>query len=168
MLLLGRWFSKVSAVAYRKARETVALLIVYFVESMGGVRAVQAYRREERDKELFSGLNVDNRFAQAAGHQQNAFMSGGMRGIGHLATVVVLLFGGWQVMQGNTELGGPPPPRCPRARGRVGNRPRRRARCRRGAPGAGRRGSPPRTCAAALARRRASWRRWSADGRWRA
>jgi ATP-binding cassette subfamily B protein len=105
MLLLGRWFSKVSALAYRKARETVALLIVYFVESMGGVRAVQAYRREPRDRELFAGLNTDNRFAQAKGHQQNAFMSGGMRGIGHLATVVVLLFGGWQVMQGNTELG---------------------------------------------------------------
>ncbi|THV42605.1 ABC transporter ATP-binding protein [Glycomyces buryatensis] len=105
MLMLGRWFSKVSAIAYRKARETVAVLIVYFVESMGGVRAVQAYRREDRDRELFSGLNTDNRFAQAKGHQQNAFMSGGMRGIGHLATVVLLLFGGWQVMQGNTEVG---------------------------------------------------------------
>ncbi|MCC3764835.1 ABC transporter ATP-binding protein/permease [Glycomyces sp. TRM65418] len=105
MLLLGRWFSRVSALAYRRARETVALLIVYFVESMGGVRAVQAYRREERDRELFADLNTDNRFAQAKGHQQNAFMSGGMRAIGHLATVVVLLFGGWQVMQGNTEVG---------------------------------------------------------------
>ncbi|WP_205324893.1 ABC transporter ATP-binding protein [Glycomyces sp. YM15] len=105
MILLGRWFNRVSTLAYRRARETVALLIVYFVESMGGVRAVQAYRREERDRELFAGLNTDNRFAQARGHQQNAFMSGGMRGIGHLATVVVLVFGGWQVMQGNTEVG---------------------------------------------------------------
>lgn len=105
MIMLGRWFNKVSTLAYRRARETVALLIVYFVESMGGVRAVQAYRREERDRELFAGLNIDNRFAQAKGHQQNAFMSGGMRGIGHLATVVVLVFGGWQVMQGNTEVG---------------------------------------------------------------
>ena len=105
MIMLGRWFNRVSTLAYRRARETVALLIVYFVESMGGVRAVQAYRREERDRELFDGLNTDNRFAQARGHQQNAFMSGGMRGIGHLATVVVLAFGGWQVMQGNTEVG---------------------------------------------------------------
>ena len=105
MIMLGRWFNRVSTLAYRRARETVALLIVYFVESMGGVRAVQAYRREERDRELFDGLNTDNRFAQARGHQQNAFMSGGMRGIGHLATVVVLVFGGWQVMQGNTEVG---------------------------------------------------------------
>ncbi len=105
MLLLGRWFSRVSAVAYRKARETVAVLIVYFVESMGGVRAVQAYRREERDREIFGRLNAENRFAQARGHQQNAIMAGGMRGIGHLATVVVLAFGGWQVMQGNTEVG---------------------------------------------------------------
>ncbi|GAB4000284.1 ABC transporter ATP-binding protein [Glycomyces albus] len=105
MLLLGKWFSRVSTIAYRKARETVALLIVYFVESMGGVRAVQAYRREERDREIFGRLNYDNRFAQAKGHQQNAIMAGGMRGIGHLATVVVLLFGGWQIMLGNTEIG---------------------------------------------------------------
>ncbi|WP_307789005.1 ABC transporter ATP-binding protein [Glycomyces salinus] len=105
MLLLGKWFSRVSAIAYRKARETVALLIVYFVESMGGVRAVQAYRREDRDREIFGRLNYDNRFAQAKGHQQNAIMAGGMRGIGHLATVVVLLFGGWQIMLGNTEIG---------------------------------------------------------------
>ena len=105
MLLLARWFSRVSAIAYRRARETVALLIVYFVESTGGIRAVQAYRREERDREIFGRLNQDNRFAQARGHQQNAIMAGGMRGIGHLATVVVLLFGGWQVMLGHTEIG---------------------------------------------------------------
>ncbi|WP_051325973.1 ABC transporter ATP-binding protein [Glycomyces tenuis] len=105
MLGLAKWFSRVSAVAYRKARETVAVLIVYFVESMGGVRAVQAYRREERDRDIFGRLNHENRFAQAKGHQQNAIMAGGMRGIGHLATVVVLAFGGWQVMIGNTEVG---------------------------------------------------------------
>ncbi|MCH7230729.1 ABC transporter ATP-binding protein/permease [Glycomyces sp. L485] len=105
MVMLAKWFSRVSAIAYRRARETVAVLIVYFVESMGGIRAVQAYRREERDKEIFAKLNTDNRHAQAKGHHQNAFMSGGMKGIGHLATVVVLLFGGWQVMQGNTGVG---------------------------------------------------------------
>ncbi|GAB3225973.1 ABC transporter ATP-binding protein [Glycomyces halotolerans] len=105
MLLLAKWFSRVSAIAYRRARETVAVLIVYFVESMGGIRAVQAYRREERDREIFGRLNAENRVAQAKGHQQNAIMAGGMRGIGHLATVVVLLFGGWQVMLGNTEVG---------------------------------------------------------------
>ena len=105
MLMLAKWFSRVSAIAYRKARETVAVLIVYFVESMGGIRAVQAYRREERDREIFAKLNTDNRHAQARGHQQNAVMSGGVRAIGHLATVVVLLFGGWQVMRGNTEVG---------------------------------------------------------------
>jgi ABC-type multidrug transport system fused ATPase/permease subunit len=105
MLLLGNWFRKVSSVAYRRARETVALLIVYFVESMGGIRAVQAYRREDRDRAIFAGLNTDNRHAQAKGHQQNAAMSGGTKAIGHLATVLVLLYGGWRVMQGDTEIG---------------------------------------------------------------
>ena len=41
------------AAAYRRTRETVAALIVQFVESFGGIRAVQAFRREPRNQELY-------------------------------------------------------------------------------------------------------------------
>ena len=38
----------------------VALVIVHFVESMGGIRAAQAFRREARnDVEIFDGVNEE-------------------------------------------------------------------------------------------------------------
>src|SRR5690606_6140561 len=53
LLLFTRWFRRQSAIAYRRATETVALVIVHFVESMPGMRAVQAFRREPRNQEIF-------------------------------------------------------------------------------------------------------------------
>ena len=43
------------------------LVIVHFVETFGGIRAVQAFRREQRNDEIFAGLNDDYRRRQHAG-----------------------------------------------------------------------------------------------------
>jgi ATP-binding cassette, subfamily B, bacterial len=43
-------------VVYRKVHEASALVIVQFVETMTGIRAVQAYRREPRNAEIFGDL----------------------------------------------------------------------------------------------------------------
>ena len=53
LLWLSNWFRHASARAYRRTREAVALVIVHFVESLGGIRAVQAFRREPRNQEIF-------------------------------------------------------------------------------------------------------------------
>jgi ATP-binding cassette subfamily B protein len=53
------WFRRKSALAYRRIRETNALLIVHFVETFGGIRAVQAFRREGRNEEIFDELTED-------------------------------------------------------------------------------------------------------------
>ena len=50
------WFSSESAKTYREVRESAALVIVQFVETMTGIKAVQAYRREPRNQEIFEGL----------------------------------------------------------------------------------------------------------------
>ncbi len=46
---LTAWFRRESASAYRRTREAIALVIVHFVETFGGIRAVQAFRRENRN-----------------------------------------------------------------------------------------------------------------------
>ncbi len=56
---LTAWFRRQSGRAYRRTRETIALVIVHFVETFGGIRAVQAFRREGRNAEIFSGLGQD-------------------------------------------------------------------------------------------------------------
>src|SRR5262249_54958395 len=47
----------------RRTREAVALVIVHFVESLGGIRAVQAFRREPRNQEIFEVVNDEYRAA---------------------------------------------------------------------------------------------------------
>ena len=47
-------------------REKVALVIVHFVETMSGIRAVQAFRREPRNQEIFDDVNDQYRARQPA------------------------------------------------------------------------------------------------------
>ena len=105
LILLGRWFQTNSARAYRRTRETVAMVIVQFVESLGGIRAVQAFRREPRDTEIFRTLNEDNRRAQDRAFWLMSIFVPGVQLIGNLVTVGVLMYGAIRVMDGDMKLG---------------------------------------------------------------
>ncbi|BCB79898.1 ABC transporter ATP-binding protein [Phytohabitans flavus] len=105
LLWLSRWFARASARAYRRTREAVALVIVHFVESLGGIRAVQAFRREPRNQQIFEDLNDDYRQANLHAFRLIAIYSPGIKVIGNIAIAVVLTYGGWQVMHGHTEIG---------------------------------------------------------------
>jgi ABC-type multidrug transport system fused ATPase/permease subunit len=103
--LLYRWFSPRAAVAFRRTRETVATMIVSIVETFNGIRAVQAFRREKRNDQLFAGLNDAYRDANRETFNLQAWFIPGTALIGNVATVVVLLVGGYRVSQGGLELG---------------------------------------------------------------
>jgi ABC-type multidrug transport system fused ATPase/permease subunit len=105
LLWLSRWFATESARAYRRTRETVALVIIHFVESLGGVRAVQAFRRERRNQEIFDAVNDDYRRANLRAFRLIARYSPGLKLTGNVAIAVVLAFGGWRVMDGQMGIG---------------------------------------------------------------
>ncbi len=99
------WFRRESAKAYRVSREKVALLIVHFVESMGGIRAVQAFRREPRDLEIFAELNDDNRRANLVAFRLVAWFMPGVKLIGNTAIAVTLLYGAYLAHEGEVTVG---------------------------------------------------------------
>ncbi|MET7327699.1 ABC transporter ATP-binding protein [Nonomuraea sp. NPDC005650] len=105
LLLFTRWFRQQSAIVYRRTRETVALVIVHFVESMTGIRAVQAFRREPRNQEIFEQLNDDYRGANARSMQLGATFMTGIKLIGNLTIGGVLLYGGWLAVEGEVKVG---------------------------------------------------------------
>ncbi len=105
LLLLFRWFRKHSTVVYRRTRETVALLIVQFAESLGGIRAVQAFRREPRNQEIFEQINDDYRRANKRSWQLIAVFEPGIMLLGNLVTGVVLLYGGYRALSGDLDVG---------------------------------------------------------------
>jgi ABC-type multidrug transport system fused ATPase/permease subunit len=103
--LLYRWFSPRAAVAFRRTREKVATMIVNIVETFNGIRAVQAFRREKRNDQIFAGLNDEYRVANRDTFILQAWFIPGTALIGNVATVVVLLVGGYRVSNGSLELG---------------------------------------------------------------
>jgi len=105
LLWLSRWFQRNSARAYRRTREAVALVIVHFVETMSGVRAVQAFRREPRNEEIFDAVNDEYRRANLRAFRLVALFSPGIKLIGNITIALVLTFGGYRVLHGHTEIG---------------------------------------------------------------
>jgi ATP-binding cassette, subfamily B, bacterial len=102
---LTTWFRRNSAIAYRRTRETVAVMIVQFVESLGGIRAVQAFRREERNQDIFEQVNRDYQLANERAFKLVAIFSPGIKLVGNITTALVLVFGGYLVMSGSAEVG---------------------------------------------------------------
>jgi ABC-type multidrug transport system fused ATPase/permease subunit len=105
LYLLGRWFQRNSAIAYRRTRQTIAALIVQFTETFGGIRAVQAFRREARNDELHAQLDEDNRRAQHRAFWLIAVFVPAVTMIGNLVTVAVLGYGALRVMDGDLAVG---------------------------------------------------------------
>ena len=105
LLLLTNWFRKESAKAYRVTREKVALVIVHFVESMGGIRAVQAFRREARNQEIFDDVNDQYRVANLRAFRLVAWFMPGIKLIGNITIAVVLLYGAYLAYHGEVSVG---------------------------------------------------------------
>jgi ATP-binding cassette, subfamily B, bacterial len=99
------WFRRESARAYRRTREAIALVIVQFVETFGGIRAVQAFRRENRNAAIFSGLGQD--YAEASRHASRLYAVYGpsISLVGNLITGVILGYGGLLVIDGDIKVG---------------------------------------------------------------
>ena len=105
LLWLSAWFRRESALSYRLTRETIAQVIVHFVETFGGIRAVQAFRREDRNEEIFTTLNQDYANASLRAARLLAIFFPGVTMVGNLAVGAVLLYGGLRVIDHQMQIG---------------------------------------------------------------
>jgi ATP-binding cassette, subfamily B, bacterial len=106
-LVLGLtwWFRHNSARSYRAVRRAIVLVIVQYVESLGGIRAVQAFRREPRNQQIFEDVNGRYRDANIWSNRLASTFGPGIALLGRLTTAAVLLFGGYLLIQGQLTLG---------------------------------------------------------------
>ena len=105
MALLTRWFTRVARAIYRRTRVASAALIVQFTETMNGIRAVLAFRREDRNREIFGDLNDDNTRAGGDSLVLFARYLPAMRVVGNLSLTAVMVLGAFRVADGALELG---------------------------------------------------------------
>ena len=105
LLALTNWFRKESAKTYRVTREKVALVIVQFVESMLGIRAVQAFRREPRNQEIFDDVNEQYRVANLKAFRLVTWFMPGIKLIGNITISIVLMYGAYLAFEGEVTVG---------------------------------------------------------------
>ena len=105
LVALVGWFRTESAKTYRKVRESAALVIVQFVETMTGIKAVQAYRREPRNQEIFEDIADRYREINERTFKLLAIFMPGVKLVGNVTTGVVLLYGGYRVLHGEMTIG---------------------------------------------------------------
>jgi ATP-binding cassette subfamily B protein len=105
LVILSRWFQLRSVVAYRRTRETVALVIVHFTESLRGIRAVQSFRREPRNDQIFDAVSRDYQQATTRSLQLLTVYWPGIRLIGNITIAGVLFYGGLRVIGHQMQVG---------------------------------------------------------------
>jgi ATP-binding cassette, subfamily B, bacterial len=102
---LTMWFRRESAQAYRRTRDAIALVIVHFVETFGGIRAVQAFRREDRNQAIFSGLGQDYAVSSRRASRLIAIYGPSITLTGNVLIGVILGYGGLLVIDGDIKVG---------------------------------------------------------------
>ncbi|UIN29967.1 ABC transporter ATP-binding protein [Microbacterium binotii] len=103
--LLMRWFYRRSQMVYRESRVISAKVIVHFVETMTGIRAVKAFRKEKRGDVEFGELSEQYRDVNMRSIRLFGTFEPGLMAISTLSLGAVLLFGGIRVAGGALEIG---------------------------------------------------------------
>jgi ATP-binding cassette subfamily B protein len=105
LAILTRWFQVRSQKLFRQSRVASAKLIVHFVETMTGIRAVKAFRKEKRNEQEFGSLVEDYRDVNGRVIQLFGIFDPGLVLIGNVTVAVVLLVGGFRVVDGQLAIG---------------------------------------------------------------
>lgn len=103
--ILTRWFQVKTNRGYRKQKVASSRMIQYFVETMTGIRAVKAFRKEGRNEKHFGGLVEDYRGHNAHLIQLFGIYDPGLIMIGNLTVAAILLSGGFRVLEGSLGIG---------------------------------------------------------------
>ncbi|MBF4616170.1 ABC transporter ATP-binding protein [Curtobacterium sp. VKM Ac-1376] len=102
---LIRWFQTNSQTLFRSTRVTSARVIVHFVETMTGIRAVQAFRKESRNRDEYGGFVEDYRVANTRVFNLFGTFDPVLVLIGNATLAAVVIVGGFRIVGGTLEVG---------------------------------------------------------------
>jgi len=98
-------FRIASAGAYRATREKIANITAYLQETLSGVRVVRSFGQERRHIDRMTVLNEENREVNMRTVYLNASYFPAVELLSAIGTAAILLYGGYQVIDGNVEIG---------------------------------------------------------------
>ncbi|MBF6335220.1 ABC transporter ATP-binding protein [Nocardia abscessus] len=105
LVVVTRWAQRRQRAGYRRTRAAIAKVVVQFVESMGGMRAVQAFRREQRNESVLAIEDAEYRHATTVAMRGMGDYAGLTKLLGNLTTVIIIVVGAWRVIEGDLAVG---------------------------------------------------------------
>ena len=105
LLITSLVFRRYSAGAFRETRERISQVTSHLQETLSGVRVVRSFGQEERHISRMTELNEANRKSNMATVYLNASYFPATELLTAVGTAVILLFGGYQVIEGNIMVG---------------------------------------------------------------
>ena len=99
------WYQSRSEILYRESRVVSARVISTFVETMTGIRAVKAFRRERANDENYAELAEQYRVNNVRSFNLFGILQPGLVLLGNLTVAGLLAFGGFRILEGTMEVG---------------------------------------------------------------
>lgn len=99
------WYQRRSELVYRQSRVVSARLITSFVETMTGIRAVKAFRREPANDAAYTTVAQEYRDNSIRSINLFGILQPCLVLIGNLTVAAVLLLGGFRVIDGTLAVG---------------------------------------------------------------
>jgi ATP-binding cassette subfamily B protein len=105
LLITSIVFRAYSGGAFRETRERISAITSHLQETLSGVRVVRSFGQEARHVDRMNVLNEANRDANMKTVYLNATYFPATELLTALGTSVILLYGGYQAINGNLEIG---------------------------------------------------------------
>ena len=105
VIILFVWYQRRSEVLYRESRVVSAKVISTFVETMTGIRAVKAFRRETANDENYSEIAEKYRVNSVRSFNLFGVLQPGLVLIGNLSVAALLAYGGFRIIDGTMQVG---------------------------------------------------------------
>jgi ATP-binding cassette subfamily B protein len=103
--LLTDWFRRGARESFRETRKWVARINAFLQENLSGMTVVQLYRREAKNREAFAAINRKHYDANMQAIFYYAVFYPVIELLAALATALILVYGGAQVLAGGLTLG---------------------------------------------------------------
>lgn len=105
LLVTSLVFRRYSAGAFKETRERISAITSHLQETLSGVRVVRSFGQEDRHINRMTELNTLNRQANMKTVYLNATYFPATELMTAIGTAVILLYGGYQVVYGNIQVG---------------------------------------------------------------
>jgi ATP-binding cassette subfamily B protein len=91
--------------AFVRVRQAIAIVNSNLQENVSGVRVIQSLSREDENTRRFAGINRENLRANVEAGRLTAAVMPAVELLVSVATALVVIFGGWRVLDGSLTVG---------------------------------------------------------------